>query len=68
MNFSISSIIAGFIFSVIGFWMLREAKKKSDLRLVVIAILLIAYTYFTPNPYLDWGVGAALCGLAYLIW
>lgn len=63
-----SSLFAGFVFSVIGFWMLKEARKKADLRLVILSIFLIAYTYFTANPYLDWGIGCALCAGAYLIW
>lgn len=27
----------------------------------------MAFSYFTQGPWLDWGVGFALCGLAYYL-
>lgn len=68
LNLSFSSILAGLIFGVIGLWMLRQGKLKGDLRIVVIGVLLMAYGYFTPNPWFDWGVGGVLCYTAYHIW
>jgi multisubunit Na+/H+ antiporter MnhE subunit len=68
IDFSTSSLIAGFIFGVIGFWMLREGKKKANITIVVIGILLMAYPYFTKGPFLDWGVGVVLCATAYYFW
>lgn len=68
MNISVSSVIAGLLFSSIGLWLLREAKKRSNLKLIPIAILLIAYSYFTPTPIYDWLVGIFLCGVAYQVW
>lgn len=68
MQISVSSLIAGILFSSIGLWMLREGRKKFDNRIVVLGVLLMAYSYFTPNPWFDWGVGSALCYAAYSIW
>ena len=65
MNFSVSSIFANIFFSVIGMWLFREGKKRSNLKLVVIAVLLMTYSYFTANAYWDWGIGAGLCAAAY---
>ena len=48
--------------------MMREGKKKSDPRIIVIGILLMVYSYLTPNPWFDWGVGSALCFTAYRFW
>jgi hypothetical protein len=63
-----SSLFAGLLFSTIGIWLLREAKKRANLRLIPIAILLIGYSYFTPKPIYDWGVGILLCVIAYKLW
>lgn len=68
MNLSVSSIVAGLIFSAVGLWMFRAGKDKGDTRLIVIAVVLMVYSYFTPNPWYDWGIGAGLCGLAYHMW
>lgn len=65
MNFSVSFLFASFVFSVIGFWAFRQGKAKGNIHFVVVGILLMVYTYVTSNVYLDWGIGAALCGLLY---
>ena len=68
MDLSISSVMAGLIFSSIGLWMLRRGRVKGDNRIVVIGVLLMGYSYLTPNPWFDWGIGSILCYLAYSIW
>lgn len=68
IDFSVSSLIAGLIFGIVGMWMYREGKRRTDNRLIVIAIVLMVYPYFTRGPLADWGVGTALCGYAYYIW
>ena len=68
MDMSVSSIAASLLFGTIGLWILREAKRRGNLKLIPIGILLMAYTYFTANPYLDWGLGVTLCASAYYVW
>lgn len=68
LNISISSIFAAILFGAVGLWMLREGKRKGDMRVVVIGLLLMTYGYVSPNPWFDWGIGAGLCYLAYHIW
>ncbi len=68
MDFSFSSIMSGFVFGVIGFWMMKQGKSRSNPLTIVIGIALIAYPYFISNIFLDWGIGIALCVLAYLKW
>ena len=68
MNFSLASILSSLFFSAIGLWVLREGKRKADYRILMIGLALMFYTYFTPNPWLDWGVGLGLCALAYKLW
>lgn len=65
MNFSISSIIAGIFFSIIGIWIFRVGKKEGHFMLMLIGVTLITYTYFTSSPWVDWGAGLLLCGGAY---
>lgn len=65
---SMSSIMASFIFSVIGFWLFREGKRRSEVKLMLVAIGLMGYSYFTSSPAADWGIGLGLCGLGYMFW
>ncbi len=64
-SFSMSGIISGVLFGIIGMWLFRWAKKNSDMKQFFISIALMFYPYFTRGPFLDWGVGIALCGLSY---
>jgi hypothetical protein len=68
LDISISALFAGFVFSVIGFWLIKMAKQRSNIQLMLIGFALVLYTYFTKGPWLDWGVGIALCAYAYRVW
>ncbi|MCB0371287.1 MAG: hypothetical protein KDD45_18180 [Bdellovibrionales bacterium] len=68
LNISISGIIAGLLFGIIGLWMFREGKRRSEIPILLIGIALMVYPYFTSGPLADWGVGIILCGLAYRLW
>lgn len=66
-HFSVSSLIAGFLFGIIGFYLFRHGKKTMNYGVIFCSIGLMCYTLFTSGPLLDWGVGFALCGLAYYL-
>ena len=68
LDISVSGIISGLLFGIIGMWMLGRARKKSDTRLVIISFALMFYPYVTRGPFQDWGAGIALCALAYYLW
>ena len=68
MNLSISGLAAGLLFSVIGFWLLNEGKRRAKITLIIIGVVLVGYTYFTATPLTDWGIGIALCCAAYYFW
>ena len=68
MNLSISGIFAGLIFGVIGFWLLKEGKRRSNIPVIATGVAMMAYSYFTTSPLADWGIGIALCGTAYYFW
>lgn len=67
-DFSISSIAASLLFGIIGYWIFRAGKQRANLPITGIGIALMVYPYFTSGPWGDWGVGIALCGLAYFLW
>jgi hypothetical protein len=65
MDFSVSSLIAGFIFGVIGWSLFRHGKKNAHFASLSIGITLMVYPYFVTNDYWMWGIGIALCAGAY---
>lgn len=64
-HFSFSSIMAAFIFGVVGFYLLKESRKVGNIYWAIIGILMMAYPMFTPNAWFDWGIGIALSIAAY---
>jgi hypothetical protein len=68
MDISISSLAAGFVFGVIGLWLFKEGRRRSEVRIALVGVTMMGYSYFTSNPAADWGIGLALCGLAYMWW
>lgn len=67
MNFSVSSLLAGFVFGVFGFWAVREGKNSGNFQQILLGIVMIVYTYFVDNMYLEWGLGAALLYLVFQV-
>lgn len=65
MNFSVSSIFAGLVFSVIGLYVFRIGKRETNITLIVLGLVLMLYTYFTKTAAQDWLIGAGLCGISY---
>ncbi|MBI3555131.1 MAG: hypothetical protein HY074_02560 [Deltaproteobacteria bacterium] len=65
MNFSISALTAGFIYGVMGVWLIRYAKREAHIPSVVFGVALLVYPYFIENIYLLWGIGAVILVLAY---
>ena len=68
LDISVSGIVSGLLFGILGMWMIGRARKKKDMRLIAISFALMFYPYATRGPLQDWGVGIALTGLAYYIW
>ena len=65
MDISASSLMAGFLYGTIGIFIFRKGKKDAEFDLMFIGIALMVYPYFTHGPLPDWGIGAALCAIAY---
>jgi hypothetical protein len=67
MDFSISSLAAGFIYGVIGIYLVRQARKTANWAHFGIGMSLMIYPYFVTSAYLLWGIGAALLYVAYKV-
>jgi len=67
-DFSASSLIAGILFGIIGMWLIKEAKRRTNMYNVVVGVLLLIYPYFVTKAIGTWLVGCLLCGAAYYFW
>ena len=65
MDLSFSALFSSLVFSAIGLYVFREGKKRSEIRVMLTAIALMVFSYFTHGPLADWGVGIALSAIAY---
>ncbi len=60
MNFSLGSLIAGFIFGVAGVFFIKAAKREANLRLLAFGVALLIFPYFVSNAYIAWAIGIGL--------
>jgi hypothetical protein len=67
MDFSISSLMAGFVFGVFGWYLLKEGKKSGNVWHLGLGLGLMAYPYFVSGAILMWGIGVAGLTLAYVM-
>lgn len=67
LNFSVSSLAAGFIFGVFGMFLLRRGKSDAHFPHALLGLSLIVYPYFIENDYLLWIVGIALLFVAWVM-
>lgn len=65
MNFDLSSLAAGFIFGVFGFYFMKWGKREAHAPSLFIGLILLVYPYFVENAWLVWGIGVALLALAF---
>ena len=65
MDFSFSSIMAGFIYGVFGVYLLKRGKSEAHVPHILIGLGLLLYTFFVTNVWLVWGIGALGLLLAY---
>jgi uncharacterized oligopeptide transporter (OPT) family protein len=60
LNLSAGNIIAGLLFSGIGFVAFTYGKREERYRTMVMGIVMMVYPYFTPSTTITCVVGAAL--------
>jgi hypothetical protein len=64
-DFSIWTIMAGLVFSVVGLYYFRAGKRATNIPVVITGIALMLYPYFVTNPWACWAVGVGLTFYAY---
>lgn len=67
MTITPSAIFSGIIFGIIGLYVFRDGRRKTNYFTVFIGVGLMVYPYFTTGPLADWGVGIILCIAAYYL-
>ena len=65
MSFSLSALLAGFVFGVIGVYWIKRGKTEAHPLSMFLGVALLVYPYFIENVYLLWGIGAVICIAAY---
>ena len=60
MNLSTANIFASVIFGSIGFAAFIYGKKESNLKVLVISVILMVYPFFFQNPIALFAVGTGL--------
>ena len=65
VDFSISAIASSLIFSSVGFYVFREGRKQAEIKITLMGIALMTFSYFTSGPWADWGIGLSLCAVTY---
>lgn len=68
MDFNPYELLAGFIFGVIGWWMLKEGRRRGEIQIALIGLGLMIVPYFTSGLKMMLVVCGGLCLLAYNIW
>lgn len=65
MNFSASNLIAGVVFGIFGWSAFSYGRRLVLWKPMAIGVVLMGYSYFVPNDWLVWLIGA---GLLVLLW
>lgn len=67
-EFSMASLMASLIFGTLGAWVFMKARKMQNVKLIVISMVMMGYSFFTPNAVWNWGVGFVLAAAARHVW
>lgn len=65
MDFSISGILASFVFGVFAFFIFRDGKKEQNIPKIAIGITLFILPFLVTNPWVEWPIGLSLVLVAY---
>lgn len=68
LSFDTSSLIAGLFFGIIGYWIYKQGRKKTNLPVTLSGVGLMIYPYFVEGALYNWLIGFLFCGAAYYFW
>lgn len=64
-NLTPTYLFGAILFSVVGFVAFRFGKKTGRFKTMILGLILMVYSYFTPTTWSMYLVGAAICGAIY---
>jgi hypothetical protein len=65
VSLTAGSIFVSILFSLVGFAAFRYGKKEVEPRPMFLGIALMAYSYFVPNAWVSFAIGAVLTALLF---
>ncbi len=65
MNFSVSGLLAGLLFGVLGVYFFRVGRRDVKTDLLAYGLILMIYPFFVTNDWLIWGIGAGVTALCF---
>jgi energy-coupling factor transporter transmembrane protein EcfT len=65
MDLNFGTIFVGILFSLVGFAAWRYGRMKQSIRHLLLAVALMVFGYFVPNPWLGLLIGGVLTGLLF---
>jgi hypothetical protein len=67
MEFNVPNLIAGFVFSGVGFVYFSFARKQTKPPILICGLLLMIYPYFVDKLWVSIVVGMVLSGLPFVM-
>lgn len=66
-DLTIGGVSGALIFGALGFWLIRAGRRAGNILWALIGLAMMVYPYFVSNGWVTWGIGFALCGVAYQV-
>lgn len=54
------AIVGMIMFSLLGMWAIKEGKRESNIKELLLGFVLVGYSYFTPEAWQVWLIGVLL--------
>ena len=64
---SMANISAGILFGTIGFSAFIYGKKQTNIKALIIGVILMGYTYFVPNTIAVYAIGTVLTAALFIL-
>ena len=61
-----STLLAGIVFGAVGTVAFIYGKKQSEMRIMIIGVLLLVYPYLIENAIAQWVIGALLTAALFI--
>ena len=62
---SVATFMAGFVFGVFGWFILKHGRHEANGKRMALGLLLMTYGLVVPNAWANWGIGILLVAINY---